>query len=375
MARASKVRNKIVAAVMSVAFGLTYGGIVSVASAQPKPAAPAPKPAAPAPKPAVPKPAGGTAAPAGAAAAPKVDAKKAYTDGEKKFKAGDYAGALADFQAADSVKQTPHAARYIGLCQDNLGHLQDAVVAYERFLADVPPKLAEQGDEIRKRVTAIKAMPGKVHVETAPPGATITLDGKALPNVTPTDIDAAPGKHSIKLSAENRVPQEKEVEVAYASTQNLKADLEEKPAPPPPPPPPPPVAAVPAAPPPPPAAETKGSSTVPALITGGLAVAALGLGTVFGVMALQDKSDFDKTPTSSKADDGENHALIADMAFGVAVTLGVTSAVLFFTSGSESSPTAKAAMPVRAAKPAKLPLSVTPIVTPHGGGAGATLRF
>jgi hypothetical protein len=112
---------------------------------------------------------------------------------------------------------------------------------------------------------------------------------------------------------------------------------------------------------------------VPALITGGLAVVALGVGTVFGVMALQDKSDFDKNPTSSKADDGENHALIADMAFGVAVTLGVTSAVLFFTGRSSGS--AKADAPVLAAKVDKTPLSIRPIVTPHGGGAGATFQF
>src|SRR6476660_8557378 len=114
MVRSRGVSGRIVAAVIVGAIGVGFGG---VASAQPKPAATQPaKPGA------------------------KVDPKKAYTDGEKKFKAGDYAGALVDFQAADSIKQTPHAARYIGLCQDNLGHYQDAVAAYERFLANVPPK-------------------------------------------------------------------------------------------------------------------------------------------------------------------------------------------------------------------------------------------
>ncbi len=364
MARESRVVGKLVAAVMAGLIGVSYGGgatLVSSAYAQTKPATAKPAAAAPAP-------AGGAGAPA------KIDAKKAYTDGEKKFKANDFANALADFLAADTVKQTPQAARYIGLCHDNLGHPQDAVVAYERFLADVPPKMAEQGEEIKKRVAAIKAIPGKVHVETTPPGATVALDGKVLSAVTPTDVEATPGRHSIKLSADGRVAQEKDIEVAFASKQDLKADLEEKPMPTAPPPPPPePVAAVPPPPPPAPVAD-KGSSMVPALITGGLAVVALGVGTVFGVMALGDKSDFDKNPTSSKADDGENHALIADMAFGVAVTLGVTSAVLFFSSGS-SSGSAKAAPPVLAAKATPKAFSVAPIVTPHGGGAGATFRF
>ena len=70
---------------------------------------------------------------------------------------------------------------------------------------------------------------------------------------------------------------------------------------------------------------------VPAFVTGGLAVAAAGVGTVFGIIALSNKSDFDKNPTTQTADDGDTHALIADMAFGVALTFGVTSAVLFLT--------------------------------------------
>ena len=125
----------------------------------------------------------------------------------------------------------------------------------------------------------------------------------------------------------------KAVDVEFASTQTISATLDaEAAAPPPPPPPPAPVAAAAApaaAPPPPPPPEPR--SKVPAFITGGLAVIAAGVGTVFGVLALNDKSNFDKNPTTSTADNGDTHALIADMAFGVALTFGVTSAVLFLT--------------------------------------------
>src|SRR5262249_9732279 len=123
------------------------------AMAQPKPAPAKPAPAKPA------------AAPAAAAKPPaKNDPRALYGAGEDKFKKGDYEGALTDFTAADAIKSAPQAARYIGLCQDNLRHYKEAVTAYERFLADVPTKMKEQGDEVRKRVEAIKAMPGKVHV-------------------------------------------------------------------------------------------------------------------------------------------------------------------------------------------------------------------
>ena len=117
---------------------------------------------------------------------------------------------------------------------------------------------------------------------------------------------------------------------------------------------------------------------LPAYITGGLAIAAAGVGAIFGVIALGDKSDFDKNPTSSKADDGENHALIADMAFFVAVTLGVTSAVLFLTRDDAPAATGSAgAHKIGSAAPKKRSFTITPtpIVTPTGGGMGAVIRF
>jgi hypothetical protein len=116
---------------------------------------------------------------------------------------------------------------------------------------------------------------------------------------------------------------------------------------------------------------------VPAFITGGLAVAAAGVGTAFGIMALGDKDDFDKAPTAEKADDGENHALIADMAFGVAITMGVTSAVLFLTRDEPAAVKAASTTIRPKAKPvASTPrFTPAPVVTRHGGGPGALIRF
>lgn len=324
-----------------------------------------------------PKPAAAAPAPAGGLdKAQLADAKKHYGDGETKFKAGDYAGALVDFQAADSVKSTPQAARYIGLCHDNLGHFADAVTAYERFLANVPAKMATQGDEIRARVAAIKLLPGKVHVASDPAGAAVAVDGKLQPSVTPADVEVPPGHHTLHLTASGHDPADKDVDVTFASRQDVTVTLPASA-----PPPPPVVAVVPApiappadAPPPPPSTQ---HSTVPAWITGGLAVAAAGVGTVFGILALNDKSKFDSGPTESLADDGENKALIADMAFGVAVTLGVTSAVLFLSHDDSPPPAAAASATPRAKRANADTFSITPapIVTPHGAGAGALIRF
>lgn len=322
-----------------------------------------------------PKPKAAATATADASASDSLaQAKKHYGDGDTKYKAGDYAGALTDFQAADAIKPTPQSARYIGLCQDNLGHFTDAVASYQRFLANVPPKMAVQGDEIKARVTAIQALPGKLHVTSDPPGAGVAVDGKPQPNPTPTDVELPPGHHTLHFSAQGHDPTDKDVDVAYASKQDVAVMLAVSaaapivPAP---------VAAAPATIEPTPAPDTPPPahhSNVAAWITGGAAVVAVGVGTAFGVMALNDKSNFNANPTTATADSGENHALIADMAFGVAVTLGVTSAVLFL-SKDDAPATPPATASASAKKRAAITITPAPYVTPHGGGAGALIRF
>ena len=303
-------------------------------------------------------------------------AKKHYAEGEKKFKAGDFAGALVDFTAANDIKSTPHAERYLGLSEDALGHFPAAAEWYEKFLAHVPDKMAAQGDEIRKREAEIKAMPGKVHIESTPAGASVTIDDKPQASPTPLDADVAPGAHVVKFTAPGRAAAAKNIDVAFASTQTVSAELEEV-APPPPPPPvaaAPPPAPAPAAAPIVPATPAEPRSIVPAVVTGSLAIAAAAVGTVFGVIALNDKSDFNKNPTTSTADSGDTHALIADMAFGVALTFGVTSVVLFLTKDeAPASSTTSSAKPH--AKAAKATFTPTPIVGPHTGGAGFVVTF
>lgn len=300
------------------------------------------------------------------------EAKKHYGAGEKAFKAGDYAAALADFQAADAIKSTPQSQRYIGLCQDKLGHFVDAVAAYEKFLAAVPARMKKEGETLTARVAEIKAMPAHLHVETTPPGASILADGKAM-GTTPTDVELAPGKHILHIELAGYLPIDKDVDLVYGAKENLSSALEQKPAEKP-------VAVVatPAAPtetpkpvepaPPPKEAHSK----LPAFITGGLAIVALGVGTGFGIAALEKKSDFDKTPTQDIADTGENFALVADMAFGVAITLGVTSAVLFLTKDEDAAPPAKTAS---AGRRHAITIIPTPLILPNGGGAGALVRF
>jgi len=126
----------------------------------------------------------------------------------------------------------------------------------------------------------------------------------------------------------------------------------------------PPAPAAPSAPPPAPPLPARSHGNTAALVTGGLAIAAAATGTVFGVLALGDKSDFEKHPTYDKANAGNDSAAYCDAAFGAAVVLGVTSAILFLA--RDDGP---------ASAPSPVALTASPVVTPHGAGVGALLRF
>src|SRR5580658_8538627 len=67
---------------------------------------------------------------------------------------------------------------------------------------------------------------------------------------------------------------------------------------------------------------------------GAAGVAAVGAmsAVVFGVLALQNKSDYEKTPTYSNTDNGNNFAAYTDGCIALAVAAGITRLVISFTS-------------------------------------------
>jgi hypothetical protein len=113
------------------------------------------------------------------------------------------------------------------------------------------------------------------------------------------------------------------------------------------------------------------SPRVAPYVAGAIAVIAAGVGATFGVLALDAKSDFQKSPTQSGADRGNDYAAYSDAAFGAAVLAGAT-AIVFFVAEKDAP---AGASPAQTAAPKAITLSASPFVSPHGAGAGAVLRF
>jgi hypothetical protein len=296
-------------------------------------------------------------------------ARTAYTAGQAAYAAGQYAAAEAHFGLADSLMPAVQAKYWRAMSLDQLGNVPAALAAFELVLASPdkaqlgPSKLANA--EARQR--ALAATPADVTLTTSPAGAHVNVSGVDLRAPTPLSVRLAPGRHVVRVSLEGYVPQQLELNVTpgakltpsftlVPATGAGGAALA-------------PATAIPAL-----AADTTPApppeprSRIPGYVTLGIAGASAIVGTIFGIRALNDKSDFEDDPTTAKADDTERNALIADMAFGVTLTLGITGIVLLVADDpATEQPVVSAPSPQR--------VQISPYVARTGGGASATLTF
>ncbi|EYF01331.1 hypothetical protein [Chondromyces apiculatus] len=304
----------------------------------------------------------------------KDNAKKAYKEAEAKFEKGDYAGALPLYREADELVPGAPPKYKIAQSVDKSGSAIEAVAAYQVYLdaKPDPEKFKDQIASAQARIDELKKTPAKVKVAVVPetaPNVKFLVDD--VQQAGP-ELSLSPGKHTIKVSADGFVEANQELEVSFAETRDVSVALAEAP----PPPPPPAVADLPATPPapetpPPPPPEPR--SPVPAYVTLGLAGAGAVVGTIFGAMALSAKSDFDETPTIENADAVDRNALISDMSFAVAITFGVTGAVLLLS--RDDAPPATTGLTTKRPAPKKGNWVAAPYATPTGGGAAARFTF
>ncbi|WP_437861590.1 PEGA domain-containing protein [Sorangium sp. So ce363] len=304
----------------------------------------------------------------------KDEAKKLYKEAEARFDKGEYAVAADLYRQADEYVPGAAPKYKLALSLDKQGLVTEAVAAWQAFLDSKPDaeKFKEKIAEGQTRVEALKKTPAKVKVATvpeAPPGLKVAVDGVAQ---TGKELSVPPGKHTLTVSAEGFADASQELEVTFAEAREVNVTLTpQAPAPvaatPAQPPTPPPPADVPPAQPPPPAAPIEPRSPVPAYVTLGLAGAGVVVGTIFGIQALGAKSDFDDAPTTKTADKVDRFALIADMSFAVALTFGVTGAVLLLSDDPAQAKAAASSVTKKA--------FVTPFVSPTGGGAAARFTF
>jgi tetratricopeptide (TPR) repeat protein len=332
--------------------------------------------------------------------AQRARARQLYGEGQRHFDANRYAEAQTAFEAAFREVPNPVVLLGIASAQERLGRPADAARTLRRYLrerADAPDRASIE-ERIRALdptgATAADAMTsaqGRIRISCSPPGASIALDGAATGQAAPAELSVAPGAHVITLTLEGYTPITESITVAPGATVDLALTL----------------ASTGGATPTQSEDDVFGSSdattttttttttevaavdnspSVGVWVTTAIAGVGLVTGTVFGFLALSAQSDFDAMPTGDAADRGETFALVADLAFGVAIAAGATAIVLYATEqhsapaaeSETSTETAAAAVTTTDAEdaPARTD-SVRLSFAPWGGatGGGATLRL
>jgi hypothetical protein len=156
-------------------------------------------------------------------------AKKWFKEGEDAEKAQDWATALARFQMALTVKETPQLLLRVGATQEKLGQLKGALESYKKGLdkataANLAPvaKLArDQIDGLTPRIPGVT-----VKVAKPPPGLSVELDGKPVASTTfGTKIDLDPGDHRLVAHAPGFATLDKPFKAAEKDAIDLPIDL------------------------------------------------------------------------------------------------------------------------------------------------------
>ena len=292
--------------------------------------------------------------------AAKDDARRNYKAGEAKFQQGSYAAALGLYEQADAIVPIPLTKYKIAVCHDRLGQVSDAVRWYQIFL-DTPgsEKRAAEVADAKARLASLPKPQGQVHITLTPPSPpqlTYSIDGgPAQPS--PPSFTLPSGHHRLSIQAHGFNPAVAEVDVSPSQPKELRITL------------------APATGPTPTAVAVQGpvvveetsppprGSLVPSFVLFGVAVVGAGVGTAFGVMALQDKTNFNAHPTLAGANKQQRDAVTSDVSFLTAVTLAAVGGGLL--GRALSTPRREAA--ARG--------FVVPYAGPTGGGVVGGLSF
>jgi hypothetical protein len=297
------------------------------------------------------------------APAPTADAvaqaRQHFTRGVKLYEEDDFRTALIEFNRAYELAPNWQVLYNIGQSYYQLRDYADALATMERYVAEgganVPrdrrAQVDKEMDELRGRVAHVTFTS---NVE----GADVAVDDVVLgktPFTAPHVVSA--GRHKMTASKAGWASAMKVVDVAGGDTMAISLDMTEQAHE---------QAAAAAAP-------AEAPSHTGAYVAGGIGIAGVVVGSIFGILAIGNKSTLKDECTSDKVcthgsqsdiDAFSRNGAISTIGFAVGIVGLGTAAALFLTSGSTSAEPAPA--------PQQAAVRVTPWISPGGAGLVGT---
>ncbi|HYP76466.1 MAG TPA: hypothetical protein VER12_10940 [Polyangiaceae bacterium] len=302
-------------------------------------------------------------------------ARTLAVDGLKLAQAGKCDEAIPKLERSEKLHHSAIVLSRLGECQVSQGKLVEGTEMLRKVLreplpANPTPAASKAYERAQTVLDAAKPRIAGLTVSvTAPPGAELrlTVDGVVVANtLVDSELPADPGDHLVEASAPGCLKATARVSLASADKKTVTLKLEADPnapataplnsgpeakpvlaaqaAP----------AVAASAPSAPPQAPRKAPSRAPAYVSWGVGLVGVGVGTAFGIMAMNAKHDLDGTcqsnscpPSSSgDVDSAKQKGNISTIGFAVGGAGLVLGTILYFSIGSGSSE-AHASAPAR----------------------------
>ncbi len=159
-------------------------------------------------------------------AAAKNQAQTLLREGTRLYRKGQYQEALDRFTAAYALYPSPKLHFNVAQANRELGRPVEALLAFDRFLADPAGSPRAVTDEARRSAADLRAQLGQLQLTCQTADAQVLLDGAAAGRTPlPQPIWCTPGRHVLGLTHAGFVPFEEAFTVAAGATATVTASL------------------------------------------------------------------------------------------------------------------------------------------------------
>jgi hypothetical protein len=272
-------------------------------------------------------------------------------EGVKLADAGNCAEAIDRLTRAEKIFHAPTTLGRLGECQVQIGKLIEGTenlnrVVREPLASTAPPAFVAAQERAGRVLAEAKPKIAKLRIAVnGPPNVpvTVTVDGEHVPRANlEANRPMDPGEHVVEATSPGYTKASAKVHLAEGAAESVTLSLEAAP---------PPVGVAPVPVPVTPDTPSDGGGhrrRVPAFVALGVGAAGVGIGAVFGIMALGKKSDLDGACTAGKIcpssqqdtiDSGQTFGTVSTIGFGVGIVGIGVGTYLLLTNRSKPAPT------------------------------------
>jgi hypothetical protein len=156
---------------------------------------------------------------------PSVDAARELDQlGVRSFREGRFTDAATYFRAAFDRGGPPTELWNVARVQERRDDLEAAESALEEYLASGELAPGDRA-EAQRELQSLRARASTLTVTTTPEGATLTVDGKTAPGVTPLSQTIAAGEHTVTAQKSGFAPATQVVKARLGRALVVSLDL------------------------------------------------------------------------------------------------------------------------------------------------------